>query len=521
MPDKPESPSIQPPEVTDADLINRGPYEGAVIVAGAIFAIGVLAVLGSLVFRQAPVPCGNRPFLVAFFALGCACASSLLGGYAAYRGKVGNAGAISLGGGVAVLVVVLLIGNRIWGGTCTDAPMVSVVWGSISGLTSADTVWPDQVDDFDTYQRNKNIPENQTYQFQWIIRFANKRVPVRFEFQHLRPKPKLDEQLQFPNSPPPDSTDTGPVALQQHFNLPEGNSPIVLQYKGPDGSDSKGSLSWWTTKGFMPLQWVADAGPNTTGSVSKPLLADALALFSPSKVYAADNPCVAAKGSPQYEAFLDELGSPELNRQIIARSTLVKGGAGCLNFIRDALKDPSSNTRWQRGVLVFNLTEAVDTMAAQKVQIPGDIYALAATWLYKLGQFDRASHYFNLVDGETLHKNPNLIYYHAYTQSKLGKPADAFKLYNDYQQTAPAEAQTSGAFHTNVGTVLYELGKQKDASGDSKTAHDLYVQSSTELKKAIDINPGIVAAKPQLDLSQKAAQRTGAIGQRQDTGGGR
>jgi tetratricopeptide (TPR) repeat protein len=491
--------------VTDADKVRQGPYEGTITVVGAIFAVGVLVVLAALVFRQVPIPCGNRPFLVAFFALGCACASSLLGGYAAYRGKIGNAGAISVGGGIAVLVAVLLIGNKIWGGACTDA---SVVWGSISGLTTAlDTVWPDQVSDFDTYQRNKDIPQNQTYRFEWIIRFTGRRVPVQFEFQHLKPKPQLDTQLQFPTQPPPDAAAAEPVAIQQHFNLPEGEPPIVLEYKGPQGSDSKGSLSWWTPKGFVPLEWVSDARPPAVAGVGKPVLAKFLSVLSMPRVYAADNPCFQSKGSPQYEAFLDDLGSTDLNSQITARSTLINGGSGCLNFIREALQDPSSNTRRQRGVLVSSLTEAVDTMAAQKVQVPGDIFAEVATWQYKLGQFDRAAHYFKMVDPATLRKDPNLIYYQAYTQSKLGKPEDAFKLYRDYEQAAPAQAQASGAFHTNVGTVLYEIGQKKDASGDAKTAHDYYMQSSTELKKAIAVDPSIKAAKPQLEKSQKAAAK--------------
>ena len=509
MPDIPINDPIQPPPVTDADKVRQGPYEGTITVVGAIFAVGVLVVLATLVFRQVPIPCGNRPFLVAFFALGCACASSLLGGYAAYRGKIGNAGAISVGGGIAVLVAVLLIGNKIWGGTCTDASPVSVVWGSISGLTTAvDTVWPDQVTDFDTYQRNKDIPQNQTYRFEWIIRFTGKREPVRFEFQRLKPKPKLDTQLQFPTQPPPDATDAEPVAVQQHFNLPEGDSPIVLEYKGPQGSDTTGSLSWWTAKGYVPLQWLSDARLPAVDSIARPVLADFLSILSMPRVYAADSPCAAVKGSPQYETFLDDLGSTDLTRQISARSTLIKGGSGCLSFIREALQDPSSNARRQRGVLVSNLTETVDTMAAQKVQVPGDIFAEVASWQYKLGQFDRAAHYFKMVDPATLKKDPSLIYFQAYTQSKLGKPEDAINLYRDYEQVAPAEAQASGAYHTNVGTVLYEIGKKKDAGGDAKTAHDYYMKSSTELKKAIAINPSIMAAKPQLEISQKAAEKS-------------
>src|SRR6185369_675888 len=89
------------------------------------------------------------------------------------------------------------------------------------------------------------------------------------------------------------------------------------------------------------------------------------------------------------------------------------------------------------------------TLFRSKVWIPADIVASVATSQYSLGQFDRAARYFQMIDSATLHKNPSLIYFNAYSQSKVGKWDDALRLYRDYQAAVPAEAQASGPFHAN------------------------------------------------------------------------
>lgn len=510
MPDPAPDNPIQPPEVTDADMLRPGPSERGLMVIGAVFGLFMMAVLGFLVLRSTPVPCANRPIFVAFFALGCACASTLLGGYAAYRGKVGKAGAVSIGGGVLVLIAVLILGNKLWSGNCTDPlPPLSVVWGSISGLTDADTVWPDQVDDFDTYQRTNPIPQNRTYRFEWIIRFTAKRLPVRFELQHKIQKPKLDAQLQFLGSAPAE-TEGDPVREQKFF-LPDGPPPIILEYQAPQGSDTQGVLSWRTSTGSAPLQWVkAENHESLPGRSGGHALARAFSLLSLEAYAAEASPCSAPSGSPQRQMLLEQLASPDLARQIAGRNILIKGAGACLGFITDALRDPSAVKSRQRGVLIANLAAATDGIAAQKVPIPGQLYADLATAEYGLGQFDRAARYFALVDPATKQKDPTLLYYQGYTQSKLGKPQEAINSYRQYQTVAEPDAQTSGVVHTSIGMALYELGKSKDQRGDVKGAQDLYEQSTQELQKAVQTNPKIPAAKAQLDVSRKASATTRA-----------
>lgn len=470
-----------------ADRIRGEKYEGAVLVMGSIFALGVLATLGFLVLRSTSLPCNNRPLFVAFFALGCACASWLLGGYAAYRGNIGNASAVSLGGGVAVLVTVLLLGNRIWSDGCKDATAVNVTWGSISGLTPADDVWPDRVSDFDTYKRIINEKDN-TRRFEWIIRFPSGRTPVRFVFQHLAPKPKSDP-LQYPE-PKAEGVESSNdlVPHNQRFRLPSGDSPIVLDYALPKEAGSPGTLYYNNEKGTVPVQWFGSAASDTpVAAITPKVLERAFPLLFPVSVYAGEqNICSADnKLSPQQrDYFLDDLASPRLAVQIAARAQLVRGREHCINLIRAASKDPGSERR-QKGVLVASLTSAVDELLEAKVSAPGELLADVAVAQYQLHQFDRASKYFGRVDANTFARDPNLVFFKAYTQLKLGKPEEALQLYNAYEAAAPAEAQRSGAYHANVGMALYEIGKAEDKRGDVKAARARYQESTRELQKAV------------------------------------
>ena len=497
----PQNP-VEPPVPTAADELRPALSERWLMVVGASFALGMMGILGYLVIRPTPVPCSNRQFFVAFFALGCACASSFLGGYVAYRGKVGNAGAISVGGGILVLLVVLSLGNRYWsGGSCSDPlPPVSVVWGTISGLTTDVDAWPDELGDYFTYERT----HRRTDHFDWIIRFTMRPVPVRFAFQRKSPAPKLDSQLQFLGG---SHAEAAPPPLELRFDLPAAPAPIFLEYREPPGSGADGMLYWRNGAASTAVPWVKAsnlAAPAVTPRDG--ILARAFSLLRPLGVYAADGDPCAAKTGASPDELLEQLSTSDLARQINARNRLIKAGDACVSFIAGALKNPPAAKGSQHGVLISNLATVVDGLSAQKVKIPGEAYADLATSEYALGQFDRAARYFTHVDSAALQKNPNWIYYKGYSQSKTGKPQEAIDSYHQFEKVAKPDAQTSGLVHTSIGMALYDLGKAKDQSGDLKGASDLYTQSTQELQKVVQTNPRIQAAKPQLEISRKAAE---------------
>lgn len=90
-------------------------FQTAGFVSGAF----TLLFLISLVFASLSgheVPTGSRFLVIAVFALGCALAATFLGGEAAASGRIPFVGdahplAISTTGGIAVLIIVLVLGH--------------------------------------------------------------------------------------------------------------------------------------------------------------------------------------------------------------------------------------------------------------------------------------------------------------------------------------------------------------------------------------------------------------------------
>jgi hypothetical protein len=89
-------------------------------VAGLVLGGLTLLFFMVLIFRAQPIPCELRFPLVAVLSFGAAMASAVFGGWATAEGKLPltptatNALRISAGGGIAVLLILLVLGNHLY-----------------------------------------------------------------------------------------------------------------------------------------------------------------------------------------------------------------------------------------------------------------------------------------------------------------------------------------------------------------------------------------------------------------------
>jgi hypothetical protein len=493
------------------------------MVVGSIFACGVLIVLASLVLRSTPIPCSNLPILRLFFALGCACTTAFLGGYAAYRGNIPKVGAVSFGGGAAVLLVLILTGDKLLPSTCTDP--IQVVWGTVVGLTEHDSVWSTRVTDVDTYERNSVPDTHGLREFEWIIRFTTHPLPVRFQFQRLIKKAIAVDPLQFPSAEhigKPAAPDV--ISIDRYFTLPHGQPPLILDYQQPTENEPIGKL-YKREEEKRAIEIPLESTPQPDAGNPK----KAALLFGVQDVYAAEpqdprvaqtaspkgSPCSSNTSTQDRERFLDQLGGSNLADQVAAREQLVQGGPPCLAFISDALKQPSSTLKRQRGVLIGNLTTAIEIMAKKGIPVPGTIWGEVGEWQYKLSEFGKAAEYFQHIDQETFDADPSLLFYDGYSKMKLNRPDDALARYNQYRAKAPQEAESSGSFHGNLGIVYFTLGKNAAESGNDATALKLYSNAEGELQQGISIITKVYAGSPaahtlflELEAARLAAENT-------------
>lgn len=453
-------------------------------VAGGIFAVGVLCLLAYLIVRPSPVPCGNRPILIAFFSLGCACASSFLGGYAAFRGKTDiHPGVISLGGGAAVLVIVMIVGNQLWSKTCVDP--VQVVWGSLSGLEKRpsieDLVWAKDLRDVDLYNRSHD-PVDGSYTFEWMVRFINRQMPVRFEFHHRYHQTIGVDPLKDPNSQPRPEVSLNFEDIY-YYLMPDSPSPLDLEYyPAPDAPPAKiGRLFQRTNNGLQPI------GLATNPPSLQAEFWDRWHPFELGVVYAADSPCSPTATILERDRLLDQLGSANLPDQIAAREYLVQQRGACLGLVASGLADPSSTLNRQRGPLLANLTAAIDAIAKEGVTVPAGLWAQAGTWQYNLAQYPKAVEYFSHVDAATFDKDPQLLYYAAYAETKIGEPEKAIDLFQRYEFKVPA-AKTSATVRGSLGIAYFQLARKTEARSDLVKAISLYEQSASELQQSIELS---------------------------------
>lgn len=113
------------------------------IVAGFVTAAVTLLFFMGLVFAAIfghQVPCGSRFIVVIIFALSAAMAASFLGGSAAARGHIPLGGArahpvaFGVGGGIAVLLIVTVLGSYLYANSeCIDAPPLSAITLDLTG----------------------------------------------------------------------------------------------------------------------------------------------------------------------------------------------------------------------------------------------------------------------------------------------------------------------------------------------------------------------------------------------------
>jgi len=476
------------------------------VIVGSIFACGVLAVLAYLVVRPTPIPCNNRPLVVPFFALGCACATAFLGGYAAYKGSIPNVGVVSFGGGAAVLVVLLLVGQKLMPGGCTDP--AKLVWGSVVGLKDEDAVkdrvWSTKLRDLDTYERT-GTSDNGSFEFEWMIRFIGSAIPVRFQLDHRYKTTVAPDPFQFLSLPQAAAPARQPevLSLYRYFTLPDDQSPVLLEYYPPEGSDLQkiGKLFRRGATGSVEIPLETEPHAAKPHAFAAPPILRLQPVFAAepdpqqnpaAQMYIArDAPCAPSATPQQRDRFLDRLGGSNLSDQVEAREQLVAGGAACFPLMTDALKDPSSTLKRQRGVLISNLTAAADAIAARGVQVPGALWGQIASWQYKLSQFDEASEHFNRIDAATYDKDPSLLFFDGYCKMKQGKFDEALARYNQYRQKDPQAAESSATFHGNLGSVLFSIARRADTASKTEEALKLYAQSQAELSRAISmVQPG-------------------------------
>jgi tetratricopeptide (TPR) repeat protein len=344
-----------------------------------------------------------------------------------------------------------------------------------------DAVWSTKLRDLDTYER-ANKADDGSYEFEWIIRFINEKIPVRFQLQHHYARTIAVDPLQYPpNVPVPAVPQVENAVEDRYFLLPDSPSPLDLEYypAAKEHPEQIGKLYQRTSKGLRQIQ--LDTEPAATQGA----FLNFWRPFQLRQVLAADQPCSRATSDQDREKLLDQLGGDSLPDQVAAREYLVQQRGACLSFIAQGLADPSSTLNRQRSVLIANLTAAIDAIAKEGVTIPGALYAQAGTWQYNLAQFRKAVEYFRLVDQATFDKNPQLLYYAAYSETKGGEPEKAIALFRQYEAKEPQLAQSSAAVRGNLGIAYYQLAKKSEAGSDLRGAIGLYEQSDSELQRAV------------------------------------
>lgn len=107
------------------------------------------------------------------------------------------------------------------------------------------------------------------------------------------------------------------------------------------------------------------------------------------------------------------LGSPDLKQQLVARDRLVALGFDALTFIERSLDEPSKDS-YDRGVLLQNFAQIVQTLAERGVAVPSTLYADLATELYLQGAYGDAAALFERVsesDDPLFHLRRGVAFY--------------------------------------------------------------------------------------------------------------
>ena len=245
--------------------------------------------------------------------------------------------------------------------------------------------------------------------------------------------------------------------------------PIELIYK-PDSLsiDRPGTIFRRDTEGkrFIRIPW--ESAPPTT-QMDKTGIFEWISKFPPLSVIAAYANGIGVgfhfedDGSydPQIGRLLRRwLGSPDLNNQLLVKRILAENGRRSFKFIIDSLNEPD-NAKYDRGLLIYNLAEAIREIERTGKTVPPEVYKAFALSFYDINDYESSLDFFNKIDNEYIDRE-NLYFKRAFAYGKTEQYDKSIENYNkalDRQDNDYYKA----TIYINLGVLYRYLGQKEKA----------------------------------------------------------
>jgi tetratricopeptide (TPR) repeat protein len=166
-------------------------------------------------------------------------------------------------------------------------------------------------------------------------------------------------------------------------------------------------------------------------------------------------------------ALREQLGSDDLKTQVSARRVLVQNGKRSFKFIVDSLNE-SSETGYDRDLLIHNLANATDEIEAQGSPAPPDIYLKLATLFCDARDYESSARYFDKVSGQTFDK-PEVYFKRGYAYSQTGQFQRAIDSFNTYLTKTPVPS-SQALTYADIGWCYKSMDRYDDAEASYRKA---------------------------------------------------